>query len=171
VFCEEHAMTVFALMDEWIAATGQGSAEHSDAWLALGLELLDGWQRLPGASTRGDPPAGQAHLSAVLAALHVLRPVRPEGRPDPVALAAWFHHAAAESGGPATIELSGAFAYDAIRGLGQPLLGRDVARLVRLLGRHHPDRDDLPGLLLCSAHRSALSVPHLASVPRMPSDQ
>ena len=77
-------MTVFALMDEWLACTGG----DDDAWLSLGLDVLDGWQ----AATRGaaaDPATtGQQHLASMLGALRAGRPVA--AAPDPVALALWF---------------------------------------------------------------------------------
>jgi hypothetical protein len=143
---EEHAVTVFAPMDEWIAAGGR-----TDAWLQLGLDLLESWQDLEDA-------VGQAHLQAVLGALGALRPTRPPA-PDPVALAVWFHHPQRENAVVALTALAG------------PDVAVEVDRLVRVLGRHHPDRADLPGTLLCAAHRAAVSGVHLAAVPVETQDQ
>jgi predicted metal-dependent HD superfamily phosphohydrolase len=152
-------LTVFALMDEWIASAGR-----TDPWLALGLELMDSWQT-------GDAATGQAHLADLLGELKALRRTAPQP-PDPVALAVWFHHAGSDGkAGPAGLETSAATAYQALSGLGEPELAGEVARLVRLLGRHELDPGDLPGRLLCSVHRAAMSPSHLAPVPRLVEDQ
>ncbi len=139
-------MSVFALMDEWIAAAGE-----TDQWLSAGLGLLDSWQS---DASRG----GQRHLAGVLSALHRLRPARP-GAPDPVALAAWFHHAGA------------AATYDLLGDLAEQRVVDEVARLVRVLGDGRGDRADADGALLCAAHRAATPASHLAAVPRPASDQ
>jgi predicted metal-dependent HD superfamily phosphohydrolase len=156
-------VTVFPLMDEWIAATGR-----SDAWLDLGLELMDGWQ---GAEQR---PSGQAHLAAVLAALRTLRPV-PPSPPDPVALAVWFHHGLGEHGsGSGGLESGAVAAYEALCELGEPAVAAEVARLVRLLGHARLDPSDVDGALFCAAHRAAAAsrpASHLAPVPPVDEDQ
>ncbi|BEP15547.1 hypothetical protein acdb102_38580 [Acidothermaceae bacterium B102] len=147
-------MTVFSPMDSWIAAAGR-----SDASLSVGLDLLDRWQ----GEGRDDSDehgtgVGQAHLVAVLAALHALRPVTPEA-PDPLVLAVWFHHAGATA------------ASVALQALGDGDLAVEVERLVRQLGLRHADHDDANGCLLHAAHRAAVSATHLAAVPPVPGDQ
>jgi hypothetical protein len=140
---EEHPVTVFALMDEWIAATGR-----TDEWLQLGLDVLEQWQGLD----------AQQHVAAVLTALAEARPTRPPA-PDRVALAVWFHHA-----GPAA-------AYAALAPVGGPLLGQEVARLVRVLAGPAPHADDRLGALLLAAHRSAKAATPLAAVRPVTRDQ
>jgi predicted metal-dependent HD superfamily phosphohydrolase len=157
---EESAVAVFALIDEWIASAGR-----TDPWLALGLELMDSWQ------TGGDAATGQAHLADLLGELKALRRTVPPP-PDPVALAVWFHHAGSNGkGGLAGLETGAATAYQALSGIGEPELAAEVARLVRLLGRREVDPGDLPGRLLCSVHRAAMSPSHLAPVPGLAEDQ
>jgi hypothetical protein len=153
-------VTVFALMDAWIAAAGR-----TDPWLSVGLDLMDGWQ--------ADPVAGQEHLAAVLSSLGSLRRAGPVA-PDPVALAVWFHHARparpARDGRP-DLDASAAAAYEALSGLTDPALAGEVARLVRVLGAPHPEPGDGAGTLLCAAHRAAMGPSHLAPVPPVPGAQ
>ena len=155
-------MNVFSPMDSWIAAAGR-----ADDWLALGLDLLDGWQAVEDDETG----AGQPHLVAVLAALRTVRPVTPVA-PDPLVLAVWVHHASeprhAQLSGPAVLALSATSAYDRLADLGGPGLAREVARLVLQFGVRHPDPDDVSGGLLHAAHLAAVSPTHLAAVPPVP---
>jgi predicted metal-dependent HD superfamily phosphohydrolase len=141
-------VTVFALMDAWIAAAGR-----TDPWLSLGLDLMDGWQ--------ADPVAGQKHLAAVLSSLGSLRPAGAVA-PDPVALAVWFHHSRGDGVGRTDLDASAAAAYEALSGLTEPALAHEVARLVRVLGAGHPEPGDLAGKLLHAAHRAAMGPSHLA---------
>jgi hypothetical protein len=130
-------MSVFTLMDEWIAGTGR----TDDPWLALGLDVLDTWQL--GAVDGLDGLGGQQHLVTMLARLRLLRPV--SAAPDPVALAAWFHHC-----GRLEPQLSAR-----LGDLAGPALGLRVQWLVRTLAataQHAGDRD--AGLLL-AVHRAS----------------
>ena len=153
-------MTIFAPMDSWVAAGGR-----SDEWLAVGVDLLDGWQQQ--VVRPGTVEAGQAHLCAVLAALDRLRPDLRTS-PDPLVLAVWFHHSGADPEGGAAV------AWDTLCGLGEPDLAGQVARLVRRLAPHQPVGVDPAGLLLAAAHRSAtspLSLLRMAPVPPVTGDQ
>lgn len=147
-------MTLFALMDEWLACTG----DADDAWLALGLDLLDAWQTA-GRTGVGPTPGGQPHLAATLDALHRLRPVATA--PDPVALALWFHHCA---------DLDGSLV-DRLAGLAGPALAIRVQRLVQGLAEGRPRPDDPAAVLLHAAHRSAQPPGHLARVQASRADQ
>lgn len=147
-------MTLFALMDEWLACTG----DADDAWLALGLDVLDGWQAA-GRSAGGAVTTGQPHLAATLDALHRSRPVA--ATPDPVALALWFHHCAGLD--PALL--------DRLAGLIGPALAIRVQRLVHGLAEGDPRPDDPAAALVHAAHRSAHASAHLAPVRAARSDQ
>ena len=139
-------MAVFALLDEWIAATGR-----TDPWLELGLELTDSWQAAP-------PREGQQHLASLLSVLTELR-TEPAAHPDPLVLALWFHHTA-----PARVG-------DALAEVGGPELAHEVTRLVRGMEARVADVEDASGLLLCRVHRTVPRVVHLAAVPRPTGDQ
>lgn len=146
-------MTVFALMDEWLACTGSSD----DAWLSLGLDVLDGWQA--GRQDPGDPLGGQQHLAATVIALRAYRPLTSP--PDPVSLAVWFHHCGGLD--PALL--------DRLAQLGGPALGIRVGRLVRGLLTGDTPSADPAAALLHAVHRSALSPSHLTPVRAAPPDQ
>ena len=147
-------MTLFALMDEWIASTG----EADDAWLALGLDVLDGWQSA-GRGVTGAATAGQPHLAATLDALHRARPVAVA--PDPVALALWFHHCGGLD--PSLL--------DRLAGLAGPALAVRVQRLVQGLAEGAPRPDDPAAVAVHAAHRAARGGGHVAPVRASRSDQ
>ena len=147
-------MTVFALMDEWLACTGG----DDDAWLSLGLDVLDGWQAATGAG-EDRATTGQQHLAATLSALRVCRPVA--AAPDPVALALWFD----------TCARLDPMLLDRLAVLAGPALAVRVDRLVHGLSAGGARPDDPAAALVHTAHRSALSSVRLAPVRACPSDQ
>ena len=145
-------MTVFALMDEWIACVG----DSDDAWLALGLDVLDGWQ----ASARpDDATTGQQHLAATLHAVRSQRSVSLV--PDPAALALWFHHCGRLD--PALL--------DRLDQVGGRALGLRVRRLVQQLAAAEDPLGDPAACLVHAAHRASLSTAHLTPVRARPVDQ
>ncbi|MDX6210333.1 MAG: hypothetical protein QOE24_2724 [Frankiales bacterium] len=145
-------MTVFALMDEWIACTGR----TDDAWLGLGLDLLEAWQT---GAEAGHPMHCQGHLAAVLAELRTLRAVAVA--PDPVALAAWFHHCG---------RLHSSL-LDRLAEVGGPALGVRVGWLVRGLEATGSRSEDPAAVLLLTAHRRAQVGSRLAPVRAASPDQ
>jgi hypothetical protein len=152
-------------MDEWIACTGRAD----DAWLGLGLDLLHAWQ-----TGAGHPAHSQDHLAAMLTELTVLTELAELAEltelgtappvivgPDPVVLAAWFHHCGRLD--PSLL--------DRLAELGGPALGVRVGWLVRRLeatGSH--DADPAVALLL-TAHRAVHVASRLAPIRAASQDQ
>jgi hypothetical protein len=145
-------VTVFALMDEWIAGVG----DSGDAWLGLGLRVLDGWQ---GSARPDDATTGQQHLASTLLWVRAQRSVALV--PDPVALALWFHHCGRLD--PSLL--------DRLAEVGGPALGLRVRRLVEQLAGAEDPSGDPAACLVHAAHRASLSVTHLTPVRARPADQ
>lgn len=93
------------------------------------------------------------HLCEVLAHVEDLMDVDDPAR-EAVLVAAWFHDAVYD-GGSDDEERSARLAEDT---LDDPVLSREVARLVRLTASHRPADDDHAGRVLCDADLAILAA-------------
>ena len=93
------------------------------------------------------------HLREVLAHVEDLMHVDDPAR-EAVLVAAWFHDAVYDGGGDDE-ERSARLAEDT---LDDPVLSREVARLVRLTASHRPTDDDHAGQVLCDADLAILAA-------------
>lgn len=107
-----------------------------------------------------DPARGYhdtLHLTEVLDRLDELAAAGTTYDGPAVHLAAWFHDAVYDGERDAE-ERSAAWAEDALRGLADPELVEEVARLVRLTETHQPTDDDLNGCALSDADLAILAA-------------
>lgn len=116
---------------------------------------LDEHLRVRLESAYGDGTRGYhdlLHLNEVLAHVDDLMDVEDPAR-EAVLVAAWFHDAVYD-GGSDDEERSARLAEDS---LDDPVLCREVARLVRLTAAHRPADDDHAGQVLCDADLAILA--------------
>ena len=135
---------------------------------ATSTPLADRWPLPQAAELRdalvaayADPARGYhdtRHLAEVLSRIDDLSAHGVAFEPVPVRLAAWFHDAVYDGERDAE-ERSAVWAEDALRGLVDPDLVTETARLVRLTETHRPDDADGNGCALSDADLGILAAP------------
>lgn len=132
------------------------------------VSLVDSWPLPSGTDVRdalitayADPARGyhdSRHLSEVLDRLAELAENGAEFDRVAVGLAAWFHDGVYDGERDAE-ERSAMWAEDALAGLADPVVVREVVRLVRLTERHRPEDADANGCALSDADLAILAAP------------